>query len=474
MTRENNGSWKGWVAFYALGVIACGGPTAGENLPGDETDLDPDPGVHTIGALAVQPDEGHVWFVHQGTDVEEGLHREYLAAVSPAGGWQNLVDVSDTTDRWAIFPGSARMLLLAQESDGERLALFDATSLAPIASNEVSGRQWQTPRASSTGQWIAAVDYAGAPAIDVIDGDTLEPVRLLSGEYGSAVMHVEWAHQKEWLLALHAATSEAEWGASRVLRYDLTGGIPTAPNIDIALPDLCSGYGSSMIAVSPDDRWAVFTLVDCPTQTDPLVVVDLLDGSHRISSLTGPVTFTPDSSTIVGYGSDGEGNPVLKLIDVATLEFETIPVPTGMTFEYFVTPEGNWVVCAPILAAEETSIVLYDAATGATTQLAGPSISFDEFVYRASAQQMFVVQSTWLYRLDLPAQTFAQFQVGVPARRINILPQADRLVVSEPEGGGVHFIDPVSGNITRTVTVPNPLAPEVPAPMTLRSVFHGL
>ncbi len=462
-------SWV-WLGLFAAGAIACGsGPTMGENEPGGDTNIDPGWGPHVVGAIAVQPDESRAWFAHRGTRTDEAsgaVHtRAFFSSVDTTTGvYGDIFDVTDFHDLWVLFPQPQRGLLFAENAEGESATLIDAGAMAVLDSQLHPGKSWRDPHTAPSGRFTAVIDEHGStPGIDVIDTATLTATSLLESPYVTAGVELRWTNSADQLIAVHGATTSAEWGASRILGWKFEGGIPPAqPWLEIDLPDLCVNFSSRIIAVSPDDRWAVFTLIDCPTASDPLIVIDLTEGSYRISSALGPVSFTPDSSTIVSHDFDADGNPALRLISVATLESELVTLPAAGAFEFFVTAEGNQVVCSPLWSTG--GLVIYDATTGATTALEGPHVSMHEFVERPGHQELWLSDMGTLYRLGLAELLLDPVELDFPVDHLNILPQQDRLVMTEANAGMIRFFSMSGMAVDLEVPLVSPLASSATPP----------
>lgn len=451
--------WRFWMTLYGVGILACGGPATGQRTPGGGTPLDPDPGVHTIGALAVQPDESGVWFVHQGTD-PNGTSISLLASVDTASGSvAEVADLSGTTDRWLLFPGFGRAILLAHSegaAPGEILGVID-TDLPAIASSAYfSGAHFREPRVSPSGAFLAVVsDSSASPQLLAIDTVALTPDPVLSAGTAESIVEAEWAHGHDWLIATQAAVAGP--GSTRITRSKFdANGAPASPDVDLTIPGFCMWPDTRNIAVSPDDHWAAITLFDCATSGDPLIVIDLLDGSYRTSTARGPVTFTPDSSAIVSWDVTDAGSK-LQVLPLGTLIPNDIPVPVDGLFDYFVTPGGAWIVCSPIL--NDGSLALYDTTTGAVSHVSGPHVSLSEFVVRPGYPELWLADQEQLWKLDLPSASVSFGGVFFPVRHLNVLPSRDELVVSEPEGGSLRFFRMSDRSVRRLVLVPSPIPP---------------
>ena len=241
-----------------------------------------------------------------------------------------------------------------------------------------------------------------------------------------------------------------------------------APTIDLTLPDTFADLTGSFtwITVSPDDHFAAFPLVDATRYGAPdaydLVLVDLTDGTIRtVPGVRGPVGFTPDSSTLVGYSIVGTGEERVEdlvMVDLATLEptYEGLAAPGELT--YFVTHEGNYVVV--VSTGDETRPILLVNLDDGTTTALGEGVGLDEFVSRPAANQLWLVENPDLWRLDLGTAKLEAQTLPFVADHINILPERDLLVLDDPEIEELYFVDP--DDVTAVQSVALPLAGEEP------------
>lgn len=217
-------------------------------------------------------------------------------------------------------------------------------------------------------------------------------------------------------------------------------------------------FDYSWVAVSEDDRWAVFPLWQ--GQDRRLTIVDQLDGTHRTIPGSGPVGFLPNGSRVVSWDwvDGGSEDPAaLLLTDPVTLVTETVPLPIGITYpEWYTVPNGSWVVVTGELGAMQ--VVLYDWWTGETTSIAAPTtIALQEFV-RRSPDQLWIVSNLDLFRLDLGDATLDLMTVpGYDVRHVNVLPSRDALVLTESAGGDVGVFGMGSLLLEASLTLPDPL-----------------
>jgi hypothetical protein len=440
-------------------LAGCTGMTLGENRPGQDTHLDP-PGCfeegcesHTVGGLAVQPDEKGVWFVHRSQ--ADGADRAHLTHVDPVTGKAtDVLDVTSGTDRRIVFPSDDRALLMAQRDGKERLVLLDTVARKPIAWTTKPTWYWGTRRASS-GRFLAVADNAASTApLHVVDTRTLEHVVV---PHGGTAIEAMWNHSEDRLLAVSSTNPFEPEAAVRLLRWQVSS-IEDWPDADIDIS--LAGYGwdfffsFTWIGISPDDRYAVFPLRRAETGEHVLAVLDQSDGSLRTVPGRGPVGFTPDSSTIVSYGYDEEQFGVLHLIDVVTLAIDEVPVPIQGGLSYFVTWDGNYVVATSVFGNDR--LVIYDPETGESTQVDGPHVDLQEFVTRPGHHELWLASRSALHRLDLEAAVLEPIPQAGEVSRVNILPIRDQLVLASGRVGAVGFFDLASRAVTRTVSLDPP------------------
>jgi hypothetical protein len=437
----------------------CTGMSLGENSPGQDTWLDPPPPPvgeegHNVGALAVESDEEHVFAVH--TEWRGDRERSHLAAIDPQGGAVDVLDVTDTSDRRIMFPSDDRALLMAQAGGREHLVLLDTETLTEIRRTTKPTWYWGTRR-SPTGKFLAVADNnAEAAPIHVLDLATLEHVVV---PHGGDSLEAMWNRTGDQLLAISVKVPEN--GAppvARLLRWTVTSVRDwPEPDLDVALPgyEWDFAFSFTWIGVSPDDRWAVFPVLRHETGEHVLIVLDQADGTTREIGGRGPVGFTPDGSSIVSYGYDDNGSGVLHMIDPVTLETELVPVPIEGGLSFFVTWDGNFVVCTSVFSSGR--LVIYEPDTGESVQVDGPWVALTDFVTRPGAHQLWVASQHLLHRLRLDDAVLEVVTVPFDVLHVNILPVADELVLSQAQGPAVWFMNLETTMMVKTVELPSPI-----------------
>jgi len=214
------------------------------------------------------------------------------------------------------------------------------------------------------------------------------------------------------------------------------------------------------VGVAPDDRHVVFpVLLDEGTGGGhALIVLDVETSETRIvRDAYGPVGFTPDSSTIVSYhyvdrGTD-ETWAELVLVDVETLEVETLEVPYSGMPSYFVSREGNYVVLVPDVFAPG-HMVLFDLDRNETTEFGDYAVKLNEFVSRIGHDELWILSDSSLYRFDFVEAILEPVSVGFSPEHVNILPRRDLLVLDDASGNDYTFLDPGTRETICSVRIP--------------------
>jgi DNA-binding beta-propeller fold protein YncE len=424
------------AAVTLVTLSACTGMTLGENAPGGDTWVEPDPpeeGEHTMGAVAVERDGDLAWVVHE--EALEGRVRSRLAAVDAAtGAVVDVLDVSAASDRRVVFPSDDRVLVMAQRGDGEHLAVIDTATLAPVAT-AVKRAWYHGTRTSPSGRALVVADGTERDApLHLIDTASLDHHEV---EHGGDAIEAMWNRTDDRLLAVSVDGAFEDAPAARMVRFDLrdadlAAGWPE-PELELVLPgyDWDSFFSFTWVGVSPDDRWAVFPLVHQASGEHELVLLDQVDGSWVTVPGRGPVGFTPDGSTIVSYGYGPESENQLWLIDPVTLETDVVPVPVEGLMHYFVTWDGNYVVLANVGGGELT---IHDPATGETVQVQSEApVALHDFVTRPGHEELWLESYGDVYRLDLATAELEEIRlpVDLDVTSIAIRPAADQILLGE-------------------------------------------
>lgn len=463
-----------------LVVTGCTGLSLGENNPGADTYLE-------YGAIAVDDRTERSFVLNSFSDAKGVEQKSALRAVDPdSGGVSEVTDLTGRDDARILFPKSG-VLVMSEQNGKDEIRLFDEETLVE-KKREAMDVRYHGTRMSSSRQWVAVADNTSEHApIHVIDAELLTR-RIIphNGDWLEAM----WKNKTDELFAIvfydadpnvpeiQASARILSWSMADVVagewKPDATGFWPKA-KLDVDVPDVAGDFAFSFtwVGISPDDRWAVFPVRETNPSTPEeyeLLILDTATGDLRIvKDAKGPVGFTPDSSTIVSYddkGSangpngetkDGEVDQRLLLIDVNTLEVDAQDVDISGGITYFISRDGNQVVVASNLADE--SLVLYDMDNDASTKMMGPAVGLTELVSRRGKNEIWLVDDSSLFKLDMQAAAFSKVGIDYQVSHLNILPKHDWLVLSEQDASStaaprLHFLDPVTQKDVKTVVMP--------------------
>jgi hypothetical protein len=451
------------LSCFALSLSACTGLSLGENAP------DSNLGAYLEGGrIAVDPTtETTFTIVDTCDDLECAAPTRELVAVRPgASEAEKVLDVTGRDDARLLFvePG---ILSMAQSKGRERLELLDRDTFEPLAARDSDTWYWGT-RISGSRRWIAVADNAAPPwDLHLIDAATLEP-RVIP--HGGDWLETMFTHGGDRLVSI---VFGAEGAPARLLVHNLEevskddftiakGSSTWVTELELDVPDVYpdAWFSFTWVGISPDDRLAVFPVLrdvgDGSAPKHALLVLDLEAGTVRtVDDAKGPVGFSPDGSTIVSYGdTNADGDQALVLIDAETLErdVESVPIDGGVSF--FVSHQGAEIVVAS--SSGQQSLVLVDLDAGTSATMAGPGVGLQEFVSRASANELWLVDESSLYVADLDASRVEEVKLDVPAEHVGILPRRDEIVVASDWNGDelvptLHFLDPSKRSVTRSV-----------------------
>lgn len=466
----------------ALGLLlvtsACTGASWGENEPGADTYVDPPPtmtGQHRMGALAVERDEDQLWVVHEHN--REGVIRANLTAIDAVTGQPKAVlDVSDTSDRRVVFPAPDRMILLAQRAAQDTLVLFDTATRTQLASVTKPTWYWGT-RTAPSGRALVVADNQDARApLHVIDTATLAHHEIA---HGGDTIEAMWNHGEDVLLALSVVDPFGPAAVARVHRYDLRtadfGANLPAPAQTWELPgfgwDFFFSY--TWISISPDNRWAVFPLVDRREGSTKgqqwLYIVDQQTGTTKLVPGLGPVGFTRDSRSIVSYGwnlaKDGQD---LWLIDPATGATKVVDMPFTGTLMFHPARNSDFIVCVPVLGSGAPAV--YDVAADLVRPIATPSLTLYDFITRPGTDELWVQSGGSVFSLHLQLAALVPVDLGgAIASTINVRPLADQAVVGDGTAVTVQrFAMATRARVGSPIAVPSPFVAPAPAVITAR------
>lgn len=463
------------LGTLAAALLACAGHTLGENEPGSDTYLEPDTPparagevTYRTGSIAVDDRSETAFVMRSSTDAREAGQPVYgkvlLAVLASSDDVRSLGNYTDATDTRMLFP-EAGVLLMTEHDERDRLTLFDPVSFE-VQTTVTKDASYHGTRMSPTRRWIAVADNNISPApIHVLDGRTLESTIIPhQGDWLEAM----WMNTRDELLAIiFEAGDSGDQPLARIVSWDMAtlegcglteGSCWDESRLNIEVPGVQGDFFGSFtwIGVSPDDSQAVFPVLEDNGDgyRHTLLVVDLESGAvGKVPEAQGPVGFTPDGETIVSYYGGGEAGQELLLIDALTLEkdSETVPIDGGLSF--FVSHEGNIVVAAANDGGER--LVLYDIDQRTQTQMSGPGVGLHEFVSRLGHDELWLLDDEALWRLDFETIELEPVTTDFGPIHINILRDRDLLVLDDAEGRALHYFDPRTRSVERSVTLPN-------------------
>lgn len=481
------------------GSIASLGPGDADDL--EHRSLAVDPRTEAVFTLQVDP----------GPTEEETI--KILYHVDPQTlTAAALADLSGRDAIRLLFPAEG-VMLVSWDGAQDEILRFDSQSLAEVDRLE-TGARYGGLRLSPSGTRALTADTLAAPfSLHFIDTQTLE-TRIIPRE--EALVEAQWLQGQDRLVLAefrdpslspgmasqvpleitlspapageadeqtaageegHSSADDAApaslhielWASEAELAASAAeSGAPSpwdAPLISLDLPDARYSYGG--LTLSADDRYAALPTSRLILADDgrieersQLLILDLETGDLRaVDYASGPVAFTPDSSTIVSYhskqGLSSEGGshtyPYLLLIDALTLETELVHLPTDSAPIYFVTREGNAVVIDTPSA--DVPLMLFDLSQGQAAQLIGPDVDLGRFVSREGHDELWLLDRG-LFRLDYGQGVLEEAELDFRPANINILPQRDEIVVDDPAGRHLAFIDPDTGAVRGLATLP--------------------
>lgn len=387
---------------------------------------------------------------------------------------------------------------LARSDDGvASLAPFDLATMSEGGALPLEAGRYRAPLAGPLGGWLSLIEQGAAgraetaihlvrtadgAAFDVASGGLVYDARLTRDE-GRLVAFVL---PSEFLVG---DTAGATVGLStyEVRAWALAAGGPSdVPGTSVRLenfePNLL-GYLAWAVRLSPDGRWAAVSGQEkvgehvendpetgAPETVDDLeqvtALVDLDEGRlHARLRCGGPVAFTPDSGTLVGFryvpapstslGAGGEGTGTeLVFVDVGSLAETAAEVPYVFPV-YYVTPAGDLVVTYGLLESDgEHRVTLTSLDTGESTASEGPALGLAEFAVSADGRTMFAVDGGALYALGLYDGRVTELEgVEYAADNVSLLPDGDTLLVTREKTSLLDLRSLASGRVTRTVTL---------------------
>ncbi|PIE17153.1 MAG: hypothetical protein CSA66_06655 [Proteobacteria bacterium] len=210
------------------------------------------------------------------------------------------------------------------------------------------------------------------------------------------------------------------------------------------------GYLTWALRISPDGRWGAIS--GRLEERETTVVFDLRTGERYADfPCDGPVGFSPDSLTMVGFRRVDEGQSELVINDVLAKTSEVEPFAFSRPV-YWIAPDGRRVVT---YAMGERGLVITDLDLMATETVGGPEVALNEFAVGPDADFIYLVDHGALYLLDLELGEVHQLE---PATRdydnINILPGGDALILAAADTSRFELWSVVTATTESSVTLP--------------------
>ncbi len=453
------------VVGWSLG---CGGASLGEDRPGDEGILDHATTPTTETELQ-QGDDRCTW--NGDLEVGVGVERAYVlvyeaevdcSALTEATpirktiwSWapgepaaRPTIDVTDHEDVRINFTADGLLVMGqvpaegATTSDGhERMYRVDEATLEVLAERDSDTWYWGT-RTSASRRWVAVADNGDdAHPIHVLDPRTLEAAVVATDAVWLEAM---WMNTTDRLVGLlmdeDLHTRLRLWSFQDRDGLPSLGGRASMPPEDAEIdlpglvPNLFMSY--SWIGVHPQDLQIAVPMFDEVIGDEVLVLVDPSTHAVRtVPDVSGPVAYTPDGSSVVGYRGDH-----LVVVDSVTGDTRTLrteaEVPT-----FFVSRDGADVLVTETFDAD-APFVLFDLETGASTVLPLPGGALQDFTFRDGHEDLWYVQHDALSRVDLGLAEAEVVTTPFVPHHLNWMPTADLLVLDDAVRPELHLFDP--------------------------------
>ncbi len=446
-------------------ISGCTGFSLGENDP------DGNLGTHLGGgAIAVDPRTENAFVLLDEADADGAVVGRNLFAISADGTHtEQIRDLSGREDPRMLFVESG-ILVMSQAHEKEELLLLDRDDFSEKQRVSVNTWYWGT-RLSASKRWVGVAN----------NDDPHYPIHLIDSRdlgrraipHGGDNLEAMFANASDRLFAIVFYADEHK---ARILSWDMdvleatsflapsSGGVWAGADLDITVDDVISdaSFSYTWVGVSPDDAHVVFPVrkwtgrssyESAPEEDYELLVVDTASRDLRVvPNAKGPVGFTPDGSTIVSYGrDDSSGDQKLLLVDSGTLEVDEQEVPIDGGLSYFVSREGNFVVVASSWGNQ--SLVLYDVSSRRETKMAGTGLGLDEFVSRIGQNELWAVDWSSLYRIDMSQALVEEIELPFAVNHVGIQPSRDRLLLGDADPSKLHFFDPTTREVERTVNL---------------------
>ena len=294
----------------------------------------------------------------------DAVARKTLWSWAPGEEARPVVDLTGH-DRRADELHVRGLLVMGQvgaDADGygghDVLYRLDEDTLAVLDERETDTWYWGTRTAPSR-RWVAVADNAAEDhPLHVLDPRTLEAVEVATG---AAWLELAWMNRSDRLVGfVWRPTRRPTCGSGRSTAGTRSRGPargrrgcprprPTT-RCRVSSPTRCSRTrGSPCGPTTAPSPFPARRADGDPT----LIVVDPATGvAAGVDGVSGPVAWTPDGSSIVGWADDG-----LVVVDPETLETERVPLPTDGLPAFFVSRDGNDVLVSDLASGDLLTLV---------------------------------------------------------------------------------------------------------------------
>jgi len=385
----------------------------------------------------------------------ETIDRKVVYAIHPDVGAQALVDVSGREDV-RLLDTSEGLLLMGESSGFEHLWRIDHETLEILDNDAQEVRYWGT-RTSPSRRWVAAGDNTG-PGLDlhIIDPRSLDGFQLSPD---AAWTEAQWLEDEDQVATI---AFDGSLNSARLELWDLRGiddgaDLPNAPvysvQIDEIQPNIFGSY--TWIGVDPVGPYVAYPVWDSGTGQPVVLLQDSTDGStRRVNGVDGPLRFTPDGSTLVGWNINYPGR--IELVDVVSLEVRTVDLPMEGMVEFVMGYGGNQLLVADVFGNDE--LVIYDLDLDESIVL--PVVaSLEQFAQRQD--QVWMVDEERLFEVDLGEGVIEEIDLGWSPRHVVWAPVSDMLYLDDAHAPRARFMDPETLEISWEVVLDPNVVPAI-------------
>jgi len=460
------------VVGWSLG---CGGASLGEDRPGDEGILDHATTPTTETELQ-QGDDRCTW--NGDLEVGVGVERAYVlvyeadvdcSALTEATpirktiwSWapgepaaRPTIDVTDHEDVRINFTADGLLVMGQVTADAaggyetwEKLYRIDEATLQVLAEHDSDTWYWGT-RTSASRRWVAVADNGDdAHPIHVLDPRTLEAAVVATDAVWLEAM---WMNTTDRLVGL--VTDEDLHTRLRLWSFQERDGLPSLggrasmPPEDLEIdleglfPNVLMSY--SWIGVHPQDVQIAVPMHDQGGNPVLALIDPQTQEVRTVPDVAGPVAYTPDGSSVVGYRCDQ-----LVVVDTVTGETQTLRTDAELP-TFFVSRDGADVLVTEALDPD-APMVLFDLETGASTVLPLPGGALQDFTFRDGHEDLWYVQQQSLSRIDLGLAEAEVVATPFVPHHLNWMPTADLLVLDDAVRPELHLFDPDTRAVVAT------------------------